>query len=258
VSLEKGEESLKEMAIKLQEEKTYDYMDIPFYLKKAFLVLFAIQATFWLSTVTPCAEENCWSIPTVTGEFVYPDGWFSRLQWDPTNPQTVDRDSSVTISVLNGEAGFSWEVGANDFWFDEEHTAVSITGDARSVTVYAGPDACGGAIISVTDIMGNTVTGSVRCTNGRWVLMHEEYCGEVTLEPGQCNCTNCSRVVVGAYMYEDCWWGGTRTYRYDGPYCSKWPATEDLSDTKCGCPGYYFPFDAVGLYDHRMWQWQCQ
>jgi hypothetical protein len=226
-------------------------------MKKGGLLIFGLGILLCGLVSYSLAEENCWSIPTVTAEFIYPEGWFSKLQWDPTNHQTVDRSSSVTISVLNGEAGFSWEVAGNDFWFNEEHTANSITTSARSVTVYSGPNACGGASILVTDIMGDTVTGSVRCTNGRWVLVHDEYCGEVTLIPGQCNCTSCSRVVVGAYMYEDCWWGGTNAYRYDGPYCSKWPATEDLSDTKCGCSGYYFPFDVVGLYDHRMWEWRC-
>jgi len=226
-------------------------------MKKIPLVVLLVQIMLFHLPEIPMAEEKCWSIPTVTGEFVYPEGWFSRLQWDPTNPQMLDSSGSVTIRVLNGEPLFTWEVGGNDFWFNEEYTAASITTDARSVTLYAGPNACGGASILVTDIMGDTVTGSVRCTNGRWALVHEEYCGEVTLEPGQCNCTNCSRVVAGAYMYEDCWWGGTRAYRYEGPYCSKWSATEDLSDTKCGCPGYYFPFAVVGLYDHRMWEWQC-
>jgi hypothetical protein len=245
------------MTIEVSKERNDNAMNMPNCPKGTLLALFVIHAVISLSSGNSYAEGNCWSIPTVTAEFVYPEGWFSRLQWDSTNPQTVGRSSSVTISVVNGEPRFTWEIGGDDFWFNEEQTAASVSTDGRSVTLYAGPSACGGASILVTDVMGDTVMGSVRCTNGRWVLVHEEYCGEVTLEPGQCNCTNCSRVVVGAYMYEDCWWGGTRTYRYDGPYCSKWPATEDLSDTKCGCPGYYFPFDVVGLYDHRMWEWQC-
>jgi hypothetical protein len=245
------------MSIKVTEQRNDIAMDVPGYMKKVLAVLFVIHAILWLGPGRSCAEENCWSIPTVTGEFVYPEEWFSKLQWDPNNPQAVGSSSSVAIRVLNGEAGFTWDVEGNDFWLNEEHTQASIATDARSVTLYAGPNACGGAVISVTDFMGDTVVGSVRCTSGRWVLVHEEYCGEVTLEPGQCNCTNCSRVVVGAYMYEDCWWGGTRGYRYEGPYCSKYPATEDLSDTQCGCPGYYYPFAVVGLYDHRMWEWQC-
>jgi len=255
--MKKGEVAVKEMAIQHLKGRTHNSLDLSVYLKKAVLVLFVIQSILWLSLKAPCAEENCWSIPTVTGEFVYPEGWFSKLQWDPTNPETVDSSGSVTISVLNGEASFTWDIAGKDFWFDEEHTLTSITTYGRSVSLYTGANACGGASISVTDIMGDTATGSVRCTNGGWVLVHEEICGEVTLEPGQCNCTNCSRVVVGAYMYEDCWWGGTRTYRYEGPYCTKWPATEDLSGTKCSCPGFYYPFGVVGLLGHRMWEWQC-
>jgi hypothetical protein len=168
--MRKGEVTVKEMIIQLLKERIHNSIDVLGYLNKAVLVMLVIQVIFWLSLGTPHAQENCWSIPTVTGEFVYPEGWFSKLEWDPTNPQTVDRSSSVPVSVLNGEGGFSWEVAGNDFWFNEEHTEGLITTDGRSVTLYAGPNACGGATISVTDMMGDAVTGSLRCTDGRCVL----------------------------------------------------------------------------------------
>lgn len=131
--------------------------------------------------------------------------------------------------------------------------------DSQTLQLWADDTACGSAIITVTDACNESARLSVRDPDhGRWVLVHNEYCGQVDGQPGGCWCRNCSTVVVGGYRYQDCWWGGTCAgSRYHGPYCSKWPYTEELSNTKCGCAGYYHSFGVVGLYDHHMWEWQC-
>jgi len=119
------------------------------------------------------AEERCF-VRTVTANVEYKDTWL--LQWDPDNPEKINRNSSVSVKVIGGWKNFSWSVSGNDFWFDSAHTITSIETDSRTVTVYAGSSACGAATITVTDSRNGSVTGYLRCTYGQWVLKSTGVC----------------------------------------------------------------------------------
>jgi hypothetical protein len=223
--------------------------------------LFILTVSFFMGPNGLRAADQCWDMPSLSGNYEYPQDWYSG-PLILTSSETVSRDNYVDVWLDPEEWGhppFQWTVSGTGFYFEEAPGPTFLTthSDSEIIALWADDTACGAATISVTDARGETDTAVVRSSAGRWVLVHEEDCGEVELVPGNGNCSNCTTVVVGGYRYQDCWWGGTNTYRYDGPYCEKWPYTEDLSDTKCSAVGFYFPFGVVGLLDHNMWEWQC-
>ena len=108
-------------------------------------------------------------VPTITGNPTFTVDW-SAFQWHPDNPEQVARDDSITVSVLNGEPYFTWQISGNDFWFDPSYTVTSIVNGGRYITIYAGPNACGSATITVTDSSEEKIFGSVREPNlGMWM-----------------------------------------------------------------------------------------
>jgi len=200
----------------------------------------------------------CWP-----DEIIVPDDW-NRLPDNSiySSSEQVDPNDYVEVWVDSEGLGcppYSWTVSGKGFHFNtiSGPTTASTDADMEVLQLWADDTACGSAAINVADSCGQTGTGYVKSTAGTWVQIHTEYCGTVNHQPSQCDCTKCSTVVMGGYKYKDCWWGGTRKWRYSGPTCSKWPYTEDRSGTCCYCSGYYPCFDVVGLYDHHIWEWQC-
>jgi len=119
------------------------------------------------------AEEQCYFM-TVTKNVEYKDTWL--LQWDPANPEEINPSTSVNVKVIGGWKKFTWSVSGEDFWFDSAQTITSIETDSKTVTLYAGSNACGPANIVVADSRDGSVTGSLRCTNGQWVLISTGVC----------------------------------------------------------------------------------
>ncbi len=67
------------------------------------------------------------------------------LAWDPQNPQGIEPDSQIGLSVLNGRGPFSWEMiegTKNGFVLNEDATG------ATNVLI-AGADICVNATIRV-------------------------------------------------------------------------------------------------------------
>ena len=93
--------------------------------------------------------------PTVTGDHNIPENWNPGLQFDPNNPDEIDRNSSIHLNVVGGCLPYTFSVGGNGF---------SMTDN----TLFADETACGTATIIVTDACGNNATGYVRCTTGSW------------------------------------------------------------------------------------------
>ncbi|MFW6114982.1 MAG: RHS repeat-associated core domain-containing protein [Thermodesulfobacteriota bacterium] len=200
----------------------------------------------------------CWP-----DEVIVPDYWY-RLPDNSiySSSEEVDPSDYVEVWVDSGGLGcppYSWRVSGKGFHFNtiSGPTTALTDADMAVLQLWADDTACGSAAIDVADSCGQTGTGYVKSTAGTWVQIHSEYCGTVVHQPAQCECRRCSTAVIGGYKYKDCWWGGTRNWRYSGPTCGKWPYTEDQSGTCCYCAGYYPCFDVVGLYDHHMWEWQC-
>ena len=236
--------------------------------------LIVLLASYFILTGMAKAESNACNGPgqTLSGNYTVQAGWASECECNEVIPEidlsstTVSRNNFVTVRIASGVTAcppFIWTISGSGagFHFDDPEgpTGATTYSNSTSLELWADSTACGSAIITVTDACGESATISVREPSyGHWVLVHNESCATVDSQPGGCSCTNCSTVVVGGYKYMDCWWGGTRAgSRYHGPTCEKWPYTEDLSGTKCGCPGYYYPFGVVGILYHKKWEWQC-
>lgn len=87
----------------------------------------------------------------------------------PDNPETVELESSVGVSIINGEPPFTW-----DFLGGEDVTMGEST--SRHNTFYAGSEACGSASARVTDDCDNSTVVSVRILNGEWKLTTRKDC----------------------------------------------------------------------------------
>jgi hypothetical protein len=98
---------------------------------------------------------------TVTANVTYPKAWF--LAYDPENPDTMAPDSDETINIFGCRPPFTWLVSGNGFnlyWYETEGLFNILTADVTG---------CGTAEITVTDNYGESVTGHMRSTTGRWV-----------------------------------------------------------------------------------------
>jgi len=139
------------------------------------------------------AQGGCVGVPTITGNPEFQVDW-STFQWHPDNLEVVEQNESITVSVLNGKPSFTWQISGNDFWFDPIYTVTSIQNGGSSATIYAGPNACGSATITVTDTNNEIVTGSVRNTSGYWAFKGN-YCGL----SGSVTCSSVDRNDVAKY-----------------------------------------------------------
>jgi len=79
------------------------------------------------------------------------------------NPETIARSNSITLTVENGLAPYSWGVSGTGF------TIAALTG-GLSNSLIADATACGVATVTVTDACGNSDTYEVRCTTGSWTV----------------------------------------------------------------------------------------
>ena len=112
------------------------------------------------------ATEQCWNTPTLTGNFKYPAGWPPEFQWDPANPEEIDRESFLLVAVIHGSPPYTWTVNEEN-GFSLEHGETS---DFANI-LYADDTACGTATITVVDEKGERVEGYIRCTSsGTWVV----------------------------------------------------------------------------------------
>jgi hypothetical protein len=212
----------------------------------------------------PWAQENMCVIPTGTASVTYPENWGFSVLKIYTSDDEVGRGQSVEVWVESDSHGcppYQWQASGTGFHFNNISgpPTAETYGDGETLQLWAESTACGSAVIMVVDGCGADGESSVREPNyGYWQLIQEEYCATIDSQPGGCDCDDCSEVIVGGFKYMDCWFGGTTAgYRYHGPTCTKWPYTEDKSNSTCGCAGFYYDFNVVGLYKHFKWQKMC-
>jgi len=100
--------------------------------------------------------------PTIPEEYTpLPE---SELQFDPSNPDEIARNSSISIKIIGGCSAYTWSVSGNGFTLDSS-TTTGLTN-----TLYADDTACGSATITVTGCDGTSIEGSLRSTYGTWVI----------------------------------------------------------------------------------------
>lgn len=115
-----------------------------------------------------CIPPDCPpNISTIQGTVEYPAGWL--LEWDPNNPQVINRNGSVAVNVISGVPPYSWSVSGSGFSLATDET------QGLSNTLYADDTACV-ATVTVTDSRGQIVSGDVRCSCGNWDYKGD-YCG---------------------------------------------------------------------------------
>jgi len=131
--------------------------------------LLILPFVFFLNPSGAMGQENICIVPTTPGNVKDIESYLA-LQWSPTNPETIDRNSEVTISVIGGFAPYSWAVSTNGFTLADSKTT------GLQNTLCADDSACGAATVTVTDASGATAKGSLRSQNGQWHLVAEEQC----------------------------------------------------------------------------------
>jgi len=94
------------------------------------------------------------------------------MEWAESNPETIDQDDQIAISVTGGEGPYKWTVGGAGFSLGASETEDGVN------LLNADESACGAATIKVTDACETTVTGYVRCTEGYWhnCYIHNFHC----------------------------------------------------------------------------------
>jgi hypothetical protein len=144
-------------------------------LKRLYILIFILVYLIFLpinpSFAGYCDECNNSGGPsTVSGNYEEPPGWKDTFRYDPDNPQTVERNDSVTINVIGGKSPYTWVVSGTGFSLDQPETT------ELSNQLNADSTACGSAEITVTDNDGVPVTGSVREPNdsySKWIEQPE-------------------------------------------------------------------------------------
>ena len=177
--------------------------------------LMILTSVFCLFLSGVAAEKECWDSlgggPTFTGNHTYTPDWYPEFQYDPDNPDEIDRNSSVEIKVIGGFPPYSWSVSGNGVILSLNETEVP------SNALYADNTACGTATITVIDKCGDSCTGYVRCTTGSWVM----------------KCSNASNY-YGCSPWESVW--GGESYDIIQGY-QKWEMIGKFARTSKCCPG---------------------
>ncbi len=204
--------------------------------KTSFLLLIFIFCLL-LNTHTSANLDDC-PVPTMQGEVK----WF--FEWDPSNPDTIDRQTQVAVSVTGGIAPYDWSVSGSGFSLAESQT------QGLSNILYADDTACGSAFITVADAQG-AVDGSVRVPDhGRWVTICYgsqdcwQLCGEPTTSWYTVSYYRWEAVKVqGGYRQFDgygAWCGYGAAYcddpppAWDGPECLTRPQVLPMLASDCG------------------------
>jgi hypothetical protein len=118
------------------------------------------------------------NVPTIPEEYTPLPA--PPLKYDPSNPDEIDRNETITLSVIGGCSPYTWSVSGTGFSLESEGEPTGSTNK-----LYADNTACF-ATIKVIDSCGDDdVTGFVRCTAGTWILIEDlddgytEYCHRI-------------------------------------------------------------------------------
>ena len=118
---------------------------------------FCLIVSFLLSlsfNASAADTDGCLDCPTI------PEDIPNYFLWWEILPITIDPDSQELVAVSGRLPPFSWSVSGTGFSLNPS--------DGATNTLFADPDACGTAEITVTDSGGNSIVGEVRCSNGVW------------------------------------------------------------------------------------------
>ena len=210
-------------------------------------VLFVLFSLFFTLLPDKTLAEGMCVFPTVPSGVTE-----SPFRWDPANPRALDGGGTVAVGVIGGKPPYVWSVSGVGFSLTSSET------NGLSNNLQAGSSACGPAQVNVIDAAHSSVTGYVRCRNGRWVLIDDISCGTLDKVPGSGNCHSEFYCVDGKYRYMDSWVAGTcmSTRWHPTGDCQKYPCTP-YTQNYCYASGYYPKFHHVGIHYKKRWEWVC-
>jgi RHS repeat-associated protein len=197
------------------------------------------------------------NVPTIPEEYTPLPA--PQLQYDPNNPDEIDRNSSICLNVVGGCSPYTWSVSGTGFTLDESITT------GLTNTLNADGTSCGTATITVVGCNGNEVVGYVRGCYGEWVIVGgcknslcgkrppcdgtEVYQGKYRFEIGRC-CTYSN--LCSSYCTDN-------LTLYTGSWdCSApIPSPPDICDAE-DCPIIYGGEQLVkAIWLFNVWEWYC-
>jgi hypothetical protein len=161
------------------------------YLKKLFFLFVLV----FMGAAEVMGGAFC-PISTTTNNYQYDPSW--HFEWNPENPDSIDQGLSLAVSVIGGEAPYTWIIEKG---YGFELRDISTSGVTNHL--LANENACGAVWVTVMDKRGLEVNGSLRCTaSGHWVLKQTGAC----VMPGIPNQGNSQDYIVGGkWQYEGPW-----------------------------------------------------
>lgn len=97
----------------------------------------------------------------------------TELAWnDEVSATLISPGMSVEVAVSGGKAPYRWRIGGAGFSIGAPGQQAATTQTGR-VTVWAGEDACGYALVRCADLC-SAAQGSIRSTNGQWDVLPVE------------------------------------------------------------------------------------
>jgi len=191
-----------------------------------------------------------------------PDDWQYDLSWlfywNPDNPQEIDRNSSVEISVIGGFPPYTWQVSGNGFSLSLNET------EGTSNALYSDDTACGTATITVTDKCGDECTGYVRCSEGEWSVVVGWSTGGT---PSSCGPGEVMKYIGSLKVQYLC------TDNFTNNCIKDWVFTAPISGqsvtlngSDCGGACYWYSGYPAGWYCNAccnlwsggVWEWTCK
>lgn len=201
-------------------------------MKARFVVLYSIiMLLCWPLAVASPETSDCMNSPTGSGN---PRNYI--LAW-MILPGEISPDSSETVSIIGRLPPFSWLVNGYGFHLESSDGIVN--------TLRADEDACGSAEITVTDNLGNFITGYVRCTAGEWgesiegciLAQQPDLIPESLVDANGQGKYRTIRKILGKYRQTQTRWGPTS--RLWGPcphdYCDEFCASSVYCHPAYGC-----------------------
>jgi hypothetical protein len=210
---------------------------------------------------------------TINASLVSQDGGdYTEPEWDPGNLTTMGRNDSVTLTVNNGFAPYTWEI-LNDrgnltmtyhLW---EGLSLDETIDNDGINIlYSNGVACGAVEIKVTDSCGNYVVGQVGLpSHGFWsnngadsgifdtVIADDHPTGQ---NPGNCDVVsnNLTFQDYTIFPYRYHFWGsiGKSNYRCCVTDCSE---PNNSSGIRCTVDGWpYSTWENSDISNHWLYE----
>jgi hypothetical protein len=168
--------------------------------------------------------------------------------WDFAHSvQVLGAGASGIVFWSASRGPYRVRIEGTGFYLDSRREEKTLRTPSHSAMVYTAGKACGSGAITVTDACGHTVVGSVRATDGGWVLISTELPRNTV--PGCAHPYEFSEII-----YTTCY---SSNKRYDE--MTQWHRAGPGNCLPSSCPPWTCdPGRACQvLWERRIYEWQC-